>query len=151
MITLKRLGALALSLGTLVLTGSSTSAQMAEEVEISRDAVDIARPHPEPAAVESVLVFSNRGVRPQRVRCLARNQRGEVVGRIRTWVPALGLRYVLASDFGGAFLGRARCTTRGRIVGSGFLVAPGLSNLPAETHASRRYTAIDFHVLSYQP
>jgi hypothetical protein len=81
----------ALGLGAaLFFSGSAAGAQKAEladEVEIIRSEVDITRPHPVPPTIESVLVFTNWGIVPRRVHCVAWNKNGAVVGRVRTLVP----------------------------------------------------------------
>lgn len=149
---IKRIRAIAFGLGAALFLGSTSApAETVDSVEITRDAVDIARPHPEPPAVESVLVFSNRSLFERYVFCVAWNKNGHVVGRAHTRLPAMGVRYLLASDFGGPFLGSARCITRGRIVANGFLLAPGLTNLPVETASLDQAVRMRFDLLAYQP
>ncbi len=122
----------------------------ADEMDVNREAIDIARPHPEPPAIESVLVFSNRGVHARRVSCIAYDKHGTYVGRVGTDLPAHGVRYILASDFGRPFLGSASCWSRGRMVGSAFLLAPGLTNLPTETASVDHVVRIRFDLLAYR-
>ncbi len=145
----------ALGLGAaLFFWGSAAGAQKAEladEVEIIRSEVDIARPHPVPPTIESVLVFTNRGIVPRRVHCVAWNKNGAVVGRVRTLVPLKGVRYLLASDFGASFLGSARCTSAGHVEGTAFLLAPGLTNLPTQTGRLDQLLWIRFDLLAYRP
>ena len=148
----KQIRWVALGLGAaLLFWGSSAAGQSEDAVEIIRDEVDIARPHPVPPTIESVLVFTNRGSVPRRVHCRAWNKGGGVVGRVRTLVPPKGVRYLLASDFGGSFLGSARCHTQGHVVGSSFLLAPGLTNLPTENGALDQMVWIRFDLLAYRP
>ena len=57
---------------------------------------------------------------------------GSPIGRTRTVVPPLGLRYVLASDMsnGVDFVGQVQCAPRGRIVGSVVFIGPAVTDLP---------------------
>lgn len=125
--------------------------QSEEAIEINREAIDIARPHPQPPAIESVLVFTNRSVRARRIHSVAWNRNGDVVGRLATYVPSFGVRYMLASDFGRSFLGSATCTSYGRVVASAFMLAPGLTNLPTETGSIDHAVRMRFDLLGYQP
>jgi hypothetical protein len=92
------------------------------------DALDDAlHGEPDPQRVDTVLVFTNVGLAPAGVRCVAFDRAGEVVGHAHALVPARGARHLLASDFGGdrRFAGHVQCGTPGRLVGSAFLLAPG--------------------------
>ncbi len=148
----KRIRAIAFGLGAaLFLWGTNAPAESAtDSVEVNREDIDIARPHPEPPAVESVMVFSNRSIFERPVYCIAWNKNGHVVGRAHTKVPPMGVRYLLASDFGQPFLGSARCSARGRIVGNAFLLAPGLTNLPVETGSLDLVVRMRFDLLAYR-
>ena len=149
-----RIRPIALGLGAALFFWAGHAAAQdatAAELEIDRKEVDIARPHPVPPTIESVLVFTNRGLAARRVHCAAWDKGGGLVGRTRTWVPAKGVRYILASDFGRSFLGSVRCQTAGRVVGSAFLLAPGLTNLPAETGVYDPLSWIRFDVVAYRP
>jgi hypothetical protein len=81
---------------------------------------------PDPERVDTALVFTNPGLVPAAVRCVAFDRAGEVVGRARALVPPRGQRHILASDFGdGRFAGHVQCGTPGLLLGSAFLLAPG--------------------------
>jgi hypothetical protein len=122
-------------------------------VHISKDAlrnrldainvVDVARgidtlpdeiePTPQDSDVaDTALVFTNMSRSTTAVKCVAFNKNGRPIGRTRTVVPPLGLRYVLASDMsnGVDFVGQVQCAPRGRIVGSVVFIGPAVTDLP---------------------
>ena len=139
-----------LAVGVLTWMTAGTAFAQENEIEVDRAEVDIARPHPEPHTIESVLVFTNRSYGSRRVRCIAWDQYGQVVGRVATAVPALGVRYILASDFGRGFLGQANCYSLGRVTGSGFLVSPHLTPLPTENGGIDHVSRMRFDVIAYR-
>ena len=107
------------------------------------DAVEIARevdtlpeeiePKPDdPDFADTALVFTNMGRRTAWVKCVGFNKNGAPVGRTRTRIPPLGLRYVLASDIsdGADFVGQVQCSPLGQVVGSVVFIGPAVTDLP---------------------
>ncbi len=126
-----RMGALA---ALLVLAAPfSASAQTSDDgVEVMRDAAelrDIIRDH-DPDTINTALVLTNQGGPATIARCVAFNAHGEKIGRAWVRLPANGLRIMLASDVAGGldFVGSIRCHARGDVVGSAFIVGPGLTD-----------------------
>ena len=100
--------------------------------EIVRDATelpDIIRDQ-DPDLINTALVLTNQGGPRAVAYCVAFNAAGEKIGRAWVKVPANGLRIVLASDVtaGIDFVGSLRCIARGHLVGSAFIVGPGLTD-----------------------
>jgi len=93
---------------------------------------DDIRPPIDPDTADTVLVFTNLGSTYAAVKCVAFNRNGRPIGRTATRVPALGVRYVTASDIsdGLDFIGHVQCARSGRIVGSAVFVGPGFTDLP---------------------
>ena len=112
----------------------------ADAVLIERDGLDFRRIAPKPTdpplTYDTALVFSNTARAGARVICKGFDDRGRPVGRAATFVPGLGLRYLLASDLsdGDAVLGQVQCATQGRVVGSAFLLggSAGITSAPAK-------------------
>lgn len=106
------------------------------EIEINRDARDLqaeVRPRPvDRDVVDTALVFTNLGGEDRRVRCVGFDHEGRKVGRIWLKVPALGLRYALASDVSSHrdFIGSVQCGAGPNVAGSVVLLGPGLTDLP---------------------
>ncbi len=116
------------------------AADEADAVVIDRDGLDFRRIAPKPTdpplTYDTALVFSNTARAGARVICKGFDDRGRPVGRAATFVPGLGLRYLLASDLsdGDAVLGQVQCATQGRVVGSAFLLggSAGITSAPAK-------------------
>ncbi len=154
------LGALALSPAAW----SQSQAIAAEPalIEIDRDAIDFHRIAPKPTdpplTYDTALVFTNTGGNGVRVICKAFDDNGQGVGRAATFVPALGLRYLLASDFsnGATVLGHIQCGTHRHVVGSAFLLGgrAGITEVPVSQsmvgRKKRRSTRIRFPVVLAQ-
>ena len=131
-----------LALGALALTPAAWSnpAAIAEAppIEIDRDAIDFHRIAPKPTdpplTYDTALVFTNTGGDGARVICKAFDDNGNAVGRAASFVPGLGLRYILASDFSNnaAMLGHVQCGTHAHVVGSAFLLGgrAGITEVP---------------------
>jgi hypothetical protein len=101
-------------------------------VEIVRDATelrDIIRDH-DPDVTNTALLLTNQGGPKSVARCVAFSANGEKIGRAWVRIPANGLRIVLASDVtaGVDFVGSIRCIARGDVVGTAFIVGPGLTD-----------------------
>ncbi len=151
-------GALALAPAAWAQTALTTAE--APPVEIDRGALDFHQVAPKPTdpplVYETALVLTNTGNVGHRVICKAFDDDGQAVGRAATFVPALGLRYLLASDFtGGApLLGQVQCATRTSITGSAFLLGggAGITEVPVSQTRSRRKhaTRIQFPVVFTQ-
>lgn len=107
-----------------------------DEVEISREIDTLPNeiePQPEdPDLADTALVFTNMSRRTAAVKCVAFNKNGRPVGRTRTIIPPLGLRYVLASDMsdGVDFVGQVQCSPHGPVVGSVVFIGPAVTDLP---------------------
>ena len=103
-----------------------------EGFEIVRDATelsDVIRDR-DPDVINTALVLTNQGGPKSIAYCVAFNANGEKIGRAWVKIPANGLRIVLASDVtaGVDFVGSLRCVARGHLVGSAFIVGPGLTD-----------------------
>lgn len=134
---------LAGSIGITLLLGAS-SASAITPVETADDGVEIDRTSAElgdelrPRDVDrdiadTALVFTNFSGTSARVRCVAYDRDGHAVGRAWVGVPALGVRYLLASDFanGADFIGHARCGTSRAVRGTAVFLGGGITDLPA--------------------
>ncbi len=115
-----------------------------EEVEVSRPVDELpndVEPNEEdPDSTDTALVFSNLGGERAWVKCVAFNMNGQPVGRTRTAIPALGVRYMRASDISNSvdFVGQVHCAPRGKVVGSTVFVGPGITDLPVRNgHVGR--------------
>lgn len=156
-----------LAFGALALTPAAWSrgrVAIAEvpPIEIDRDGIDFHRVAPKPTdpplAYDTALVFTNLGDAGVRVICKAYDDNGDAVGRVATFVPALGLRYLLASDFsnGAALLGHIQCGTHPSVVGSAFLLGgrAGITEVPVSQapvgRKKHRSTRIRFPVVLVQ-
>ena len=132
-----RIAAIGLALlGVLAVTTTAAAQTVAvAEVEIDRDPDtlrDEIRPRPDDVDfVDTVLVFSNVQRGRRLVRCVAYDRSGAVVGRARTYVQSLGLKFMLASDLsnGRDFIGHVTCTSRGYLLPSAVLVGHQIENL----------------------
>jgi len=129
--------ALALFLAPAALAGA-TVASAADGVEVDRDVTDLhsdLRPRDVDRDVaDTALVFTNLGNADTRVLCAAFNRNGRMIGRAWTKLPALGVRYMLASDLSGDrdFLGHVQCGAVGAVRGTAIFLGPDLSDFPAE-------------------
>lgn len=125
-----------------------------DEVEVDRVGVELLdRLPPRPDDVDRVdtaLVFTNSGWGSKRVRCVAFDDDGRAVGRVRLSVPSQGLRYVLASDLsdGRDFVGSAQCSSSGHITGSAIWLGPGITDLTVRQGALDGWTRIRFAVVA---
>ncbi len=105
-------------------------------VEISREIdtlPDDIEPKPDdPDVADTALVFTNLSRRTAWVKCVGFDKNGEAVGRTKTDIPPLGLRYMRASDIsnGVDFIGQVQCKPIGLVVGSVVFIGPGLTDLP---------------------
>ena len=125
-----------------------------EHDEASLD--DALHGRPDPDRVDTVLVFTNPGLAPAPVRCVAFDRAGEVVGRAHALVPPRGSRHILASDFADArrYAGHVQCGTPGLLIGSAFLLAPGgPTDAPAKQaeRPARGGLRIVFPVVAHYP
>lgn len=131
------------ALGALALTPAawsqgSVAINEAPLIEIDRDAIDFHRIAPKPTdpplVYDTAMVFTNTGGDGARVICKAFDDNGNAVGRAATFVPGLGLRYILASDLSNnaAVLGHVQCGTHAHVVGSAFLLGgrAGITEVP---------------------
>lgn len=157
------IAALAAAFTLFLAQGSLAQADLLTEadasvIEIDRDGLDFRRIAPKPTdpplVYDSALVFSNTGREGARVICKGFDDAGRPVGRAATFVPGLGLRYLLASDFtnGNAVLGQVQCATKGRVAGSAFLLggAAGITQLPAQQGDSDGAIRVRFPVVFAQ-
>lgn len=112
------------------------AAEALEEREVAREVDELpgdVEPQPEdPDFADTALVFTNMRNTRAGVKCVAFNKNGVPVGRTRTPIPPLGVRYVLASDMsdGEDFVGQVQCAPYGRVMGSVVFIGPGLTDLP---------------------
>ncbi|MDP6979924.1 MAG: hypothetical protein QF570_15170 [Myxococcota bacterium] len=123
-----------------------------EEVEVSRPVDELPNDvEPvDPDSTDTALVFSNLGGERARVKCVAFNMNGRPVGRTRTAIPALGVRYMRASDISNGldFVGQVHCASHGKVVGSTVFVGRGITDLPVRNgHVGR--TRIRFPLVAH--
>lgn len=103
-------------------------------IEIVRDATAVndllTRPADDRDFVDTALVLTDQGGRPSVAYCAAFDHRGNAIGRVFTAIPGNGLSVLLASDMamGQDFVGKIKCRTRGNVVGTAFIVGPGLTD-----------------------
>ncbi|MFP8882363.1 MAG: hypothetical protein AAEJ52_12735 [Myxococcota bacterium] len=126
----------------LVLSASSAAAGSAldaagDGIEINRDSAEL-RDELRPRDVDrdiadTALVFTNLGGNHVRVRCVAFDGNGRAIGRAWLRVPALGVRYLLASDLadGVDFIGHAQCATLSVVKGTAVLLGADVTDLPS--------------------
>lgn len=122
-------------------------------IEVDRDVdalVDDLRPRDiDRDVADTALIFTNLGNTARRVRCVGFDKNGQPVGRVWLRVPALGLRYALASDLsnGVDFIGHAQCSSAVAVKGTAIFLGPGLTDLPAR-NPSRVYGRIRFPLVA---
>lgn len=107
------------------------------EIEVNRGADElqaVLRPHPDRDIVNTVLVFNNTLRATTVVRCVAYGANGRPLGRVKVKIPGNGLRFVLASDLANGidFIGSVRCSARGKVVPTAFIVGRGLTDTKAK-------------------
>ena len=90
------------------------------------------RPVDDVDVADTALVFTNLSGRNARVKCVAFGKNGAPLGRAWLRLPALGLRYLLASDLSNDrdFVGHAQCAVAAGVKGSALFLGPGLTDLP---------------------
>ena len=117
-------------------------------VEIVRDATELAaelRPRPiDHDVADTALIFTNFSSRDLPVYCVAFNKNGEPIGRRWVKLPALGLRYLLASDLSGGrdFVGHAQCSSQRHVRGSAIFLGPQLTDLPVQQGQRTRFPVV---------
>ncbi|HEC15191.1 MAG TPA: hypothetical protein ENI99_01245 [Sedimenticola sp.] len=107
------------------------------EIEIDRGPEElqaVLRPRPDLDTTDTALVFNNALHKTAVVRCVAFGANGHALGRVRIKIPGNGLRFIRASDLANGldFIGSARCSARGKIVPSAFIVGRILTDTPAK-------------------
>lgn len=134
----RRAGLLAV-LGLLVsLHAASATAQEVNAVRDIERAVDSLRdrieqpPRPDVDVADTAIILTNLGNRVAPAICAAFDYDGNPIGRARLRVPALGLRWLLASDISGDkdFIGSAHCFVTGHVAGSAIFLGPSITDLP---------------------
>ncbi|MCH2172966.1 hypothetical protein MK489_19485 [Myxococcota bacterium] len=133
---------------------SDAAASDVREIDVVRDASDLPRdirPRPiDDNTADTLLLFTNNDPDPVRVKCLARNTYGEVIGRARTGIAGNGLSYLRASDlsYGRDFVGHAECKTSGHTTATSVFVGPDLTNLDVQSRQSGHVTLHDFPAIA---
>jgi len=112
----------------LLTTAAYAQDAVPDEVLIDRDPAQLsdlliggAHPRPDLAPfLDTAMALTNVGADDTLVRCHARNRQGDIVGRVRVNVPAMGLRFFLASDIveQRGFVGSVICLARSHVVGT---------------------------------
>lgn len=124
------------------------------EIDIDRDGDalrDEIRPRPADTDIaDTALVFTSHVAKVVDVKCVARDQSGSVVGRIRTRLPAHGLRYLRASDFsdGRDFVGHAKCKSNGHVTATGMLFGAEITDLPSKSRRRGRGMQHEFALIA---
>ena len=116
----------------------SASAQRFSAVrDIERDATSLRDrieqpPDPDRDVADTVIVMTNLAHERGVASCAAFDYDGNLVGRARVKVPAMGLRWLLASDISddADFIGSAHCFISGRMLASAIFLGPGITDLP---------------------
>ncbi len=105
--------------------------------DIERDAASLKDrieqpPDPDRDVADTAIVITNLRRMFGVATCVAFDYDGNLVGRARVRVPALGLRWLLASDIsdGADFIGSAHCYIQGHMLGSAIFLGPGITDLP---------------------
>jgi hypothetical protein len=135
MISVRRL--LGITVGALLLAPFAAAQEPLEEVEVIRDAVELKEAMEstyDRDFVDTALVFTNQRRWGARVHCVGYDGNGRPVGRVWLKVPPRGVRFAFASDVANDrdFIGSVRCRTRGRVLGSAFLLKPlAITDLPS--------------------
>ena len=119
----------------VVPTASAQDVNVARDIE--RDATSLkdrieTPPDPERDVADTAIVITNLGNHRGVALCAAFDYDGHPVGRARVRVPALGLRWLLASDISNDvdFIGSAHCFIRGHMLGTAIFLGPGITDLP---------------------
>ena len=106
-------------------------------VEIMRNATDLNvllrdRPEIEPDLLDTALVLTNQINKTAVATCVAFDAQGDALGRGWVKIPGRGVRILLASDLvnGFDFVGSIRCSARGEVFGSAFILGAGFSDTP---------------------
>lgn len=114
----------------LLLLPSISSAQSTDlvEIEINRDANELSDllsggilPKPEIAAIlDTAMVFTSMHNAETTAYCRASDKNGIAAGRVRVRIPAMGVRFFLASDIveEHGFVGSVTCTATGYVIGT---------------------------------
>ena len=116
--------------------------QAVDEVEIARELdtlpSDIAPPS-DPDVADTVLLFTNFSSYRAAVKCIGFDRSGTPIGRSLTRIPALGVRYLLASDISNGlhYIGHVQCAKHGRVEGTAIFIGPGLTDLPVMNRGSK--------------
>jgi hypothetical protein len=135
--TITLIGAAIAWLSAPVASAEEAATAADEWIEIERDAVtlqdelrvrDIDRD-----VADTALVFTNLGNTDGYAHCMAFDGDGRRIGRARVKLPALGVRYLLASDIsrGRDFIGHAQCGAAVTVKGTAIFLGPGLTDLPS--------------------
>jgi len=151
--------AAALPVACLLVLGMSASASAQEAVQIpaivdfERDAVQlrdrIERPPVDPDLADTAVVLTNGGNTRAYAVCWAFDGDGKPLGRTRLKIPALGLRWALASDLSNDvdFIGSVRCYVSGNVHGTAVFFGPGITDLP--TRPVPQVSAVNGHRLEF--
>lgn len=157
-------------LGLAATATAEPRVEATDGTEITRDPAEIdtllADPV-DPDFLDTALVFHNASDGPAIVGCAGLNRNGRGLGRGHVKIPPHGVRHLLASDLsdGVDFVGSAHCVfrqvrpdaaslsdarrrdRRGRVIGTGFIVAPS-----AVTRAPARHRGywIKFPVVAHR-
>jgi len=119
---------------SLVLASPLASAQSAalQEVEIDRDATQLSdlltgatNPNPEVAALlDTAMVLTSVSGAETTAYCYANDHQGITVGRVRVRIPAMGVRFFLASDViaDRGFVGSIICSAAGYVIGTELMI-----------------------------
>ena len=135
MLKMRLTGALGTLAAALLLVLPNAHAQTPTIAEGADELRAILKPFPEPDpdSVDTVLTFTNAVNRVAKVKCVARDDKGVVIGApIAERIPPRGLIIIRASNLaeGGDFIGSVRCKSNRRVIASGFTLAPqGLTAL----------------------
>ncbi|MEE2665208.1 MAG: hypothetical protein VX681_13915 [Myxococcota bacterium] len=138
---------------SIVSTATAQTDRWLPTIDVERDADalrDEIRPRPHDVDVaDTVLVFTNATAVERRVVCTAYDRSGVALGRVRSGLPAHGLRYMRASDFsnGRDFIGHAVCNTSGLVMPSAVLVGSQIENLNTRIDQREDATRLRFSLL----
>jgi len=123
------------------------------EIEIDRDAADLGdllsgndRPNTHLAPLlDTAMILTAAGPNESVARCVARNARGEVSGRVRVRIPGHGVRFFLLSDIvdDRALVANVNCHVSGIAVGTEIM----LGVITSDIQVHQEFRAGRTHIL----
>jgi hypothetical protein len=144
------------STAALLMLADLAGAQEVAEVDEARDEIELQADvrdaiDRDTDVANTALVFNNASRVATTVHCTAYSANGKAIGRKIARIPALGVRYLRASDLSGGadFVGSALCKARGSVVPSAVFLAPGsITNLDILRKKRKKTTWMRFPLVA---